>query len=139
MIKKLVNTIKKVFIPKSEFVEEPKKIEKLQPQLSYVGMVAPVVSPSDDWFGSPVKSEKIIAYEKQLAQEIEKQKIIDASQPKPKEPENIHEVMYQTAIKSWGSWQETLGGSENFQDGPNGWDSGAGFQSGTGYNQFRSE
>jgi len=135
MIKKLVKTIKKVFIPKSEFVEEPKKVEKLQP--SYVGMVAPVVPPSDHWFGSPVKSEKVIAYEKQVAQEIEKQKIIEASQPKPKEPENIHEVMYKTAVKSWGSWQESLGGSENFQEGPGGWDSGAGFQSGTGYNQFR--
>ena len=135
MIKKVIKTIKKVFIPRSEFIEEkPKKVEKPQP--SYIGVAAPVTVPTDNWFSAPVKTEKVIAYEKHVAAEIEKQKIIEAAQPK-KEPENIHQVMYERASKSFGSWQETLGGSENFQQGPGGWDSGAGFQSGTGYNQFR--
>ena len=135
MIKKVIKTIKKVFIPKSEFIEDkPKKVEKPQP--SYIGVAAPVTVPTDNWFSAPVKTEKVIAYEKHVAAEIEKQKIIEAAQPK-KEPENIHQKMYEKAIQSWGSWQETLGGSENFQQGPGGWDSGAGFQSGTGYNQFR--
>ena len=135
MIKKVIKTIKKVFIPRSEFIEEkPKKVEKPQP--SYIGVAAPVTIPTDSWFSAPVKTEKVIAYEKHVAAEIEKQKIIEAAQPK-KEPENIHQKMYEKAIQSWGSWQETLGGSENFQQGPGGWDSGAGFQSGTGYNQFR--
>ena len=135
MIKKVIGKLKKVFIPRSEFIDdEPKKVEKLQP--SYTGVAAPVVTPTDNWFSAPVKTEKVIAYEKHVAQKIEEQKIVEAAQPK-KEPQNIHQVMYERASKSFGSWQETLGGSENFQSGPGGWNSGAGFQSGTGYNQFR--
>ena len=135
MIKKVLGKLKKVFIPKSEFIDdEPKKVEPQKP--SYTGVVAPVVTPTDNWFSEPVKTEKVIAYEKHVAQKIEEQKFIEAAQPK-KEPENIHQAMYEKAIQSWGSWQETLGGSENFQEGPGGWNSGAGFQSGTGYNQFR--
>ena len=135
MIKKVLGKLKKVFIPKSEFIDdEPKKVEPQKP--SYTGVVAPVVTPTDNWFSEPVKTEKVIAYEKHVAQKIEEQKFIEAAQPK-KEPENIHQAMYEKAIQSWGSWQETLGGSENFHEGPGGWNSGAGFQSGTGYNQFR--
>ena len=135
MIKKVLKKLKKVFIPKSEFIEEkPKKVEK--PKENYIGVVAPVTTPIDSWFSKPVKSEKVVAYEKHVAQKIEEQKIIEAAQPK-KEPQNIHQVMYERASKSFGSWQETLGGSENFHEGPGGWNSGAGFQSGTGYNQFR--
>ena len=135
MIKKVLGKLKKVFIPRSEFIDdEPKKVEPQKP--SYTGVVAPVVTPTDNWFSEPVKTEKVIAYEKHVAQKIEEQKFVEAAQPK-KEPENIHQAMYEKAIQSWGSWQETLGGSENFHEGPGGWNSGAGFQSGTGYNQFR--
>ena len=136
MIQKVLGKLKKVFILKSEFIDDkPKKVEPQKP--SYTGVVAPVVTPTDNWFSEPVKTEKVIAYEKHAAQKIEEQKFIEAAQPK-KEPENIHQAMYEKAIQSWGSWQETLGGSENFHEGPGGWNSGAGFQSGTGYNQFRS-
>jgi hypothetical protein len=130
MIKKVIRNIKKVFIPKSEFLEEtPKKIEK--EQNSYTGVAAPVVTPTDSWFDSPVKSEKVIAYEKHVAQKIEEQKIIEAAKPK-KEPENIHQQMYDRVTKYWGTWQEEhLGGSENFQSGPGGWNSG------TGMGQFK--
>jgi len=124
MIKKVIKSIKKVFIPKSEFVEEkPKKVEK--PREQYIGVVAPVVTPFDSWFSKPVKSEKVIAYEKYVAEKIEEQKIIEAAQPK-KEPENIHQMMYERATKYWGTWKEELqspGGSENFQSG---WNSGNG-------------
>ena len=135
MIKKVIGKLKKVFIPRSEVIDdEPKKVETPKP--SYTGVAAPVVTPTDSWFSDAVKTEKVIAYEKHVAQKIEEQKFVEAAQPK-KEPENIHQAMYEKAIQSWGSWQETLGGSENFQEGPGGWNSGAGFQSGTGYNQFR--
>jgi hypothetical protein len=135
MIKKVLGKLKQVFIPKSEFIDDkPKKVEPQKP--SYIGVVAPVTTPTDNWFSEPVKTEKVIAYEKHVAQKIEEQKFIEAVQPK-KEPENIHQAMYEKAIQSFGSWQETLGGSENFHEGPGGWNSGAGFQSGTGYNQFK--
>ena len=114
MIKKVIKKLKKVFIPKSEFVkEEPKKVEK--PREQYIGVVAPVVTPFDSWFSKPVKTEKVIAHEEKVA-EVVKQK--EAEQPKSKEPENIHQQMYERASKYWGTWKEELqspGGSENFQ------------------------
>ena len=127
MIKKVINQIKKVFIPKSEFVEEtPKKVEKKQ--ASYTGVVAPITTPTDSWFSEPVKTEKVIAYEKHVAQKIEEQKFIEAAQPK-KEAEDIHQQMYDRVTKYWGTWQEELpGGSENFQSGPGGWNSGTGMR-----------
>jgi len=130
MIKKVINQIKKVFIPKSEFIEETsKKVEKKQ--ASYTGVVAPITTPTDSWFSEPVKTEKVIAYEKHVAQKIEEQKFIEAAQPK-KEAEDIHQQMYDRVTKYWGTWQEELpGGSENFQSGPDGWNSG------TGMGQFK--
>jgi len=129
MIKKVLKQIKKVFIPRSEFIEEtPKKVEKKQ--ASYTGVVAPITTPIDSWFSEPVKTEKVIAYEKHVAQKIEEQRFIEAAQPK-KEPEDIHQQMYARASKFFGSWQENVGGSENFQSGPGSWNSG------TGMGQFK--
>ena len=122
MIKKVIKKLKKVFIPKSEFVkEEPKKVEK--PKENYIGVAAPVVTPFDSWFSKPVKTEKVIAHEEKVA-EVVKQK--EAEQPKSKEPENIHQQMYERVSNHWGTWKEELqspGGSENFQSG---WNSGNG-------------
>ena len=126
VIKKGIKYVKKVFIPRSEFIEEtPKKPEKKQS--TYTGVVAPVATPFDSWFSKPVKSEKVVAYEKHVAQKIEEQKIIEEAQPK-KEPEDIHQQMYARASKFFGSWQENVGGSENFQSGPGGWNSGTGMR-----------
>ena len=126
MIKKVINQIKKVFIPRSEFIEEtPKKVEKKQ--ASYTGVVAPITTPTDSWFSEPVKTEKVIAYEKHVAQKIEEQKFIEAAQPK-KEAQDIHQQMYARASKHWATWQENVGGSENFQSGPGGWNSGTGMR-----------
>jgi hypothetical protein len=126
MIKKVINQIKKIFIPKSEFIEEtPKKVEKKQS--SYTGVVAPITTPTDSWFSEPVKTEKVIAYEKHVAQKIEEQKFIEAAQPK-KEAQDIHQQMYARASKHWATWQENVGGSENFQSGPGGWNSGTGMR-----------
>jgi hypothetical protein len=124
MIKKIIKSIKKVFIPRSEFLIEEKSKE------NYVGVPAPVSTPTDSWFSEPVKTEKVIAYEKHVAQKIEEQKFIEAAQPK-KEPEDIHQQMYARASKHWATWQENVGGSENFQSGPGGWNSG------TGMGQFK--
>ena len=60
-------------------------------------------------------------------------KVSIALKPFTKEPENIHEVMYQKATKNQNTTVQLnpRGGSENFQSGPGGWTSG------TGINQFR--
>ena len=127
MIKSVLKKIQKVFIPRSEFTEEtPKKVEKKQ--ASYTGVAAPITTPTDSWFSEPVKTEKVIAYEKHVAQKIEEQKFIEAAQPK-KEAQDIHQQMYECVTKYWGTWQEELpGGSENFQSGPGGWNSGTGMR-----------
>ena len=44
------------------------------------------------------------------------------------EPENIHEVMYQMSTSSGETTvqRDPIGGSETFQEGPGGWQSGVG-------------
>ena len=124
MIQKVLGKLKQVFTPGNEYIDDkPKKVEPQKP--SYIGVVAPVVTPTDSWFSEPVKTEKVIAYEKYVAQKIEEQKFIEAAQPK-KEADDIHQQMYALASKHWATWQENVGGSENFQSGPGGWNSGTG-------------
>ena len=48
-----------------------------------------------------------------------------------KEPEDIHEIMYQMSQGNWNTVIESQGGSEHFHEGPGGWNSG------TGMGQFR--
>lgn len=66
---------------------------------------APKVLSYDPWFGPPPKTESLIKYERELS-ELEKLK------PKPKEPENIHQLMYEMATKNNVLFQ---GGSENIE------------------------
>ena len=132
MIKKIVKTIKKVFIPRSEFEEKTtsKKVDSASKvQSDYRGVPAPVVSPDDPWFGSAPKTEKAMEYVMKKNEELYHKL---AEEPKSKEPENIHQMMYERASKYWGTWKEELpGGSENFQENSNNWNSG------TGLGQFK--
>jgi len=117
MIKKLIGSLKSfrtVFIPKSEFVGKPKEIKKTQP--SYVGVPAPVISPEDSWFDSAPKTEKVMEYVQKKNEELY-QKLAEG--PKSKEPENIHQVMYERATKNVATTLalNPIGGSENFQGG----------------------
>ena len=132
MIKKIAEFLgRKVFIPKTEVVEtqttllQKKAGTYNEPKPEYIGVPAPVETPTDSWFSEPVKTEKVIAYEKHVAQKIEEQKFVEAAQPK-KEAQDIHQQMYARASKYWATWQENAGGSENFQSGPGGWNSGNG-------------
>ena len=108
-----------------ELVNDP--LEYIEP---YVGVACPVELKTDAWFGPPVKTEKQLEREEQM-------KIEEQSKPKvekkSKEPDNIHEVMYNLATKNQNTTIQLNppGGSENFQSGPGGWNSG------TGQNQFR--
>ena len=144
MIKKVIKQLKKVFIPKSEFEDDNKKyyvdghgdVHPVRNDVnlnhsSYTGVPAPVVTPNDSWFGEAPKTEKVMEYVIQKNEELYQRL---AEQPKQKEVDNIHQVMYDKATKGIAT---TLalnppGGSENFQSGPGGWNSG------TGLNQFRS-
>jgi len=129
MIKKVIKAIKKVFIPKTEFEEKttPQKVNTtLKVHPTYLGVPAPVVAPYDPWFGSAPKSEKAMEYVQKKNEELYSK----LNEPKSKEPEDIHQKMYEMATQNWTTVAETQGGSENFQEGPGGWNSG------TGFNQF---
>ena len=102
MIKKVINSIKKVFIPKSELEgswsvkddAEAFTADAKRHYSSYTGVPAPVETPTDSWFGEAPKTEKVIEYVKQKNEELYQRL---AEEPQPKEVDNIHEVMYNKA------------------------------------------
>jgi len=145
MIKKFASFIaKKVFIPKSERVEREVETQTslLQKKAMFhktpepsPGIPAPHYLSEDPWFGSPTLSEKnkdVVQKESEIKQQHEEQKKELVAAGIIIEDENIHQKMYEMATKSWSTWQENLGGSENFQSGPGGWNSG------NGMGQFKS-
>ena len=97
---------------------------------SYIGTPAPAYLEDDPWFGSaPTPTEKQMDY---MVQEAEI-KMAEEQQRSEKtcESHDIHAKMYEIATQNWTTVAETQGGSENFQEGPGGWNSG------TGINQFQ--
>ena len=86
----------------------------------YTGVPAPVLTPHDDWFKDPPKTEMQIEYEHinddphdgwWLRPEWQDQET--------KESANIHQEMYEIATKSGATTLQLdpIGGSENFQGG----------------------
>jgi len=136
MIKQVIKNIKQIFIPRSEFEEDDvdclvddKKIDcGTSKESSWTGVPAPAVLQKDSWFGSvPEHTEKQKEYLQQEAQE-RLHDDLRKEHEKSKESENIHQEMYELASKSWNTVSETQGGSENFQEGPGGWNSGTGMR-----------
>jgi hypothetical protein len=96
----------------------------------YIGVPAPAYLEDDPWFGmAPTPTEKQQDY---MEQETEI-KMVEEQQRSEEtcESEDIHVKMYEIATQNWTTVAETQGGSENFQEGPGGWNSG------TGINQFQ--
>ena len=96
----------------------------------YTGVPAPVTLSNDSWFGDVTyKSQKQLDYMKQET-EIRKQEEARKEELRASghtvEDENIHQKMYEIATKNWTTVGETQGGSENFHEGPGGWNSGNG-------------
>ena len=84
---------------------------------AYTGVPAPVYLENDEWFGTAVVSEKSQDY---MIQETEiKQQESENRQYWTKEPEDIHQLMYEMATKSGATTLQLdpIGGSENFQGG----------------------
>ena len=91
----------------------------------YIGVPAPAYLEDDPWFGmAPTPTEKQQDY---MAQEAEI-KMVEEQQRSEEtcESEDIHAKMYEIATQNWTTVAETQGGSENFQEGPGGWNSGTG-------------
>ena len=115
---KLLNplkAIKKIFTRKRK-IEGVIAKPKVQSQSSYIGVPAPVILSDDAWFGAATKTEKVVEHVKQQ-EEVRQQKL--AEEPKSKEPENIHQKMYEMATRSGSTTIQLnpIGGSENFQGG----------------------
>ena len=128
MIQKIKSILKKLIS-----VKEDTKVLKISNKIKnvikkpYRSIPAPHILPDDPWFGSSVKTQKGLDIQKQ----IDHNKEVERQTNPSKESENIHQEMYELATKNWNTVKETQGGSENFQEGSGGW------QSGTGYGQFR--
>ncbi len=140
MIKKALESIKNIFVPPIEYRnfeddiecaidEDVVECKEMDKEPSYTGIPAPVIPPTDQWFNPPILSEKGIDY---MEKEVE-MKRQEREENFSVEPENIHQVMYEIATKNQSTTLhlDPPGGSENFQSGPGGWNSG------TGQNQFR--
>ena len=84
----------------------------------FIGIPAPKVLKNDPWFGEPVKSEKQLEYE-HINDDPHDGWWLRSEWQDPKEPDNIHEVMYDMATKSGKTTTQLdpVGGSENFQGG----------------------
>jgi len=144
MIKKFAQLLSKaVFIPKSEIEEVEESpiigedtsksdewIEEEVEEKPYTGIPAPAYLEDDPWFPAPVLSEKQMSYKEAHEQAVAEQQILDESENK--ESADIHQKLYEAATKSWNTVAESQGGSENFQSGPGGWNSGNGFSRVTG-------
>ena len=89
----------------------------------YTGIPAPVVLSNDSWFGDVTyKSQKQLDY---MEQETE-MKRQEREKNFSVEPDDIHQKMYEIATKNQNTTLQLnpLGGSENFHEGPGGWNSG---------------
>ena len=84
----------------------------------FVGVPAPKVLKNDPWFGEPVKSEKQLEYE-HINDDPHDGWWLRPEWQDPKEPDNIHEVMYDMATRCGKTTTQLdpVGGSENFQGG----------------------
>ena len=83
----------------------------------YVGIPAPKVLKNDPWFGEPVKSEKQLEYE-HINDDPHDGWWLRPEWQDPKEPDNIHEVMYDMATKCGKTTiqLDPVGASENFHE-----------------------
>ena len=132
---KIIETIKNIFIPESEIAED--KIEcaiddeiidckEMDEEPVCTGIPAPVYLKEDDWFGpAPEYTEKQKDYMK-METEIKRQEF---EKNFSVEPTDIHQKMYEIATKNHNTTLDLNppGGSENFHEGPGGWNSGNGW------------
>ena len=139
MIKKAIKAIKNIFVPPIEYRNFEDDIEcaidedvvdckDMDEEPPYTGVPAPVVLSNDSWFGDVTyKSQKQEDYmERETEMKMQEQKRREEA---GEEPENIHELMYELATKNQSTTLhiDPPGGSENFHEGPGGWNSGNGW------------
>ena len=133
MIKEAIKSIKEIFIPKSEedvqCAIDDDVVDCTEFKEPYIGVPAPDYLQDDPWFSAPVLSEKQVTYKEAHEQAVAEQQILDESAEG--ESSDIHQKLYDLATANWNTVAEAQaqyqGGSENFHEGPGGWNSGNGF------------
>ena len=85
---------------------------------AYVGVPAPILNPIDEWFSAPYGCPPVVTEKQKAYQEFESFKE-EAIKYYSKEPDNIHQLMYEKATASGKTTTQLdpIGGSENFQGG----------------------
>ena len=127
MITTLTDTLKGIFGLNKQISEE--EIEcaideqtvncaVMEEEPAYTGVPAPVIAPHDDWFDDPPKTEMQMEYE-HINDDPHDGWWLYPEHQDTKEPENIHQLMYEMATKSGATTLQLdpIGGSENFQGG----------------------
>ena len=97
----------------------------ISPENRYTGIPAPVYLKDDEWFGpAPEYTDKQKDYMERET-EIKRQEFEKSFSV---ESEDIHQKMYELATSSSSTTIQLNppGGSENFHEGPGGWNSGTG-------------
>ena len=86
---------------------------------AYVGVPAPVLTPVDDWFSGPYGFATEIPITEKQKDYMERENEMKMAEDQSKEPDNIHQLMYEMATKSGATTLQLdpIGGSENFQGG----------------------
>ena len=109
--------------------ETPIDCEDLQE--NYTGVPAPEENVIDEWFADRT-GEVIMEDLTKFAGNYEgplyaPYTAVDAFKQESTGDDGTHQRMYEMATKSWNTIDEYTGGSENFQEGPGGWNSGTGW------------
>ena len=90
----------------------------MEEEPAYVGVPAPVLTPHDDWFEDPPKTEMQMEYE-HINDDFQDGWWLLPEYQDTEESPNIHQEMYEMATKSAVTTLQLdpIGGSENFQGG----------------------
>ena len=96
----------------------------------YIGVPAPDYLPEDPWFPAPVLSDKQLSIKEAHEQAIADNQILAEGDDGVVESSDIHQKMYEIATKGSATTLQLdpPGGSENFHEGPGGWNSGTGLR-----------
>tara|TARA_Y100000004_G_C8690741_1_gene317327 strand:+ start:105 stop:527 length:423 start_codon:yes stop_codon:yes gene_type:complete len=137
MIKEAIKSIKEIFIPKSEFIEEDVQcaidddvVDCEDFKEPYTGVPAPEYLSEDPWFAPPVLSDKQMTIKEAHEHAVADNQILAEGDDGVVESSDIHQKMYEIATKGSATTLQLdpPGGSENFQSGPGGWNSGTGLR-----------
>ena len=97
--------------------EQTVNCEVMEEEPAYTGVPAPAVLQDDPWFGPAVVSDANKDYMEREYEAFRQDALNYYSDSK--EPENIHQVMYEMATQNAATTLQLdpIGGSENFQGG----------------------